>query len=129
MENSWWAGIKQEWFNQGPFGSREEAIREGTTIWGGESFWIGRQVEYEPFSRDWVEQCLELEACDVNDECGPGASDNWPPRIGKEAGAEANAKIAAILKELCGDCPVSPIENSEEITPTSLVAYVEGSTI
>lgn len=116
-KGEWWGGINEEWFNCGPFESREQAVDELRGTYGDHGFWVGVQGEYHPFSRDFVEELLELEACDVDDECGPSASDNWPPRIDRksEEYKEANRKIRAILVELCGDCEVFPIENSEHI--------------
>jgi hypothetical protein len=118
-EGQWWGGITEEWFNNGPFDTREEIIAEMRGVYPeSKPFYIGVQGTYTPFTRDYVEEMLELEALDVDDECGPSASDNWPPRIGKEERDEANAKIKSILADLCGDCSVFPIENSEKIEPT-----------
>jgi hypothetical protein len=113
----WWAGNNEEWFDQGPFDSREQAITLGRSDWGDGHFFIGKQGSYTPFSRDFIEELLKLEACDVDDECGSDASDNWPPHINHAARAEANKKIAAILMELCGECSVFTIEGSERIEP------------
>jgi hypothetical protein len=118
-EGQWWGGITEEWFNNGPFDTREEIIAEMRGVYPeNKPFFIGVQGEYVPFTRDYVEEMLELEALDVDDDCGPSASDNWPPQIGKAERDEANAKIKAILVELCGDCSVFPIENSEKIELT-----------
>lgn len=115
-EGQWWGGISDEWFNNGPFDTREEIIAEMRGVYPeNKAFYIGVQGKYEPFSRDFVEELLEMEACDVDDACGPSASDNWPPQIRKADRDEANAKIKAILVELCGECSVFPIENSEKI--------------
>jgi hypothetical protein len=113
----WWAGSNDEWLSQGPFKSRDEALSEGRNIWPDSHFFIGRSGTYTPFRRDFVEELLELEACDVNDACGPEASDNWPPATGitKEQREEANKKIAAILTEICGECTVFPILGCERI--------------
>ena len=119
----WWGGTNEEWFNVGPFESREAIIAEMRGVYCLDSdrpFWIGQQEAYEPFTRDWVEECFELEANYVFlvlDFCGPDASDDWPPRIPQDQRKEANAKITAILKELAGECSVFPIKNSERIEP------------
>jgi len=120
-KNVYYGGVNEEWFNSGPFDSREEAIAEMRETYGDRGFWIGIRGDYKPFTRDFVDELLELEACDVSDECGPGASDDWPPRIDKAARDEANAKIAAILNELCGECSVFPITHSEHISATKEV--------
>ena len=113
----WYAGSNEEWFNMGPFESRDEAISEGRNCWPDRHFFIGQAGEYHPFSRDYVEEMLELEACAVSDECGSDAADNWPPRFSRKDAdcTAANEKIVEILKELCGDCTVFPIEGSERI--------------
>jgi hypothetical protein len=118
-EGQWWGGINEEWFNNGPFDTRDEIIAEMRGQYPDREtpFYIGQQGSYDPFSRDFVEELLELEAWDVNDNCGPDASDNWPPQIGKSEREEANAKIKAILTELCGECSVFPIKCSEKIHP------------
>jgi len=119
-KGKWWAGSTEERFNHGPFDTREEAISEMRQEYEGDDdkpFFIGVQGDYTPFSRDFVEELLELEACDISDECGPGSSDDWPPQIDKPERDEANAKIRAILVELCGECSVFPISGSEEIPP------------
>jgi hypothetical protein len=122
MAGEWWGGISEEWFNVGPFESREAIIAEMRGVYCEDKsrpFWIGQQESYEPFTRNWVEECFELEAGDVSDSCGPGASDDWPPRIPAEQCKEANAKIAAILKELAGECSVFPIGDIEKIEASS----------
>ena len=114
----WCAGSNEEWFNAGPFDTREQAIAEALTMWPDrDHVFIGVQKEYRPFSRDYVEEMLELEACDVSDECGADAADNWPPFEVRrtEAATEANRKIAAILAELCGECTVWGVEDVERI--------------
>lgn len=118
MAERWYAGSSEEWFGSGPFDSREEAISEGRSLWPDRAFFfVGRAGEYKPFTRDYVEELLELEACDVADECGLDASDNWPPPLDSrsEAYREANVKIVAILRGLSGECTVSPIVGSERI--------------
>ena len=78
-------------------------------------FYVGQAGTYAPFGRDFVNEMLEEEALDVADACGYDAADNWPPVIDHERAKEANAKIAAILKELCGECAVFPIESAERV--------------
>lgn len=37
---SWWYGSNNDYFSGGPFDSREEAIEEGKSDYGGDPFWI-----------------------------------------------------------------------------------------
>ena len=116
----WWGGTNEEWFNVGPFESREAIIAEMRGVYCLDSdrpFWIGQQGSYEPFTRDWVEECFELEAGDVSDSCGPDVGNDWPPRLSQDQRKEANDKITAILKELAGECSVFLIKGSERIEP------------
>ena len=117
MEGRFYILKDGEFYDNGPFDTEEEAIAEGRSMWPGEFFCVGKSGKYVPWTRDYVEELTELEACDVNDECGPDASDDWPPRL--EAHSEeykaANRQIAEIMAKLCGECSVFPISESREI--------------
>ena len=108
----------EEWFSEGPFDSREDAIVEGRNQYPGEHFYVAERVYYQPFSRDYVEEIRELEQDDVYDECGSGAADNWPPTISgskRDAIISANEKIRAIMLDLFGNPTVFTVENCERI--------------
>lgn len=106
----------EEYFQEGPFDTREEAIAEGRAQFEGDAFVIGERVDYEPFQRDWLDEVLELETNDVCDECGSDAADNWPSRSPRDHEYEkANEEIRAILLRVYGAPSVFKIENTEVI--------------
>ena len=96
--------------------SREEAILDGTSEYGGEPFWVQRGVprdpaDYVPDVADIIEQMAENAADDV----GEPAAD-WP-----DVGKEAKAALAALLQTWARKhCPVhfwSASGDPEEVTP------------
>lgn len=119
MNSQFYISTNAEFFMDGPFDSEEQAISEGRSMWPAEKFFVGERGQYSPWSRDYIGELTELEACDVSDECGHGASDIWPPKLDpqSEQYKTANKQIAEIMAKLCGECSAFPIISSHAVDP------------
>lgn len=115
----WYITQNEEWFNDGPYGTKEDAILEGTSSYSGEPFFVGRRRDINVlWSGESLMDSLYEQLCNqVCEECGPDAADNWPERRSKEATREAGEKIRTIILEFYGKPTVFAIAGSEQIVP------------
>jgi hypothetical protein len=115
----WYITQNEEWFNDGPYDTKEDAILEGTASYSGEPFFVGKRRDINVLwtGEDIVDTLYERLQDQVYEECGSDAADNWPERKSKEATKEAGEKIRAIIIELYGKPTVFAIADSEQIVP------------
>jgi hypothetical protein len=121
LEKSEWCwSFDGEHFNHGPEHTKEAALSAARLEEPHKAVWIGRKIEWIPFSGPLsiVETLLEQEGCEANDSCGE-AADDWcmVSTLSGDKVLEAGHKIQAIMRELVGTPHFWSIVDIEDFAP------------
>lgn len=102
MSKAWWYSRDQENY-QGPFDSREKAVREGRNdLADGDPFWVaeGRRMKLQvPYFGDWFGEAFDDANADYADPDGDGFSGTWKDDAYNALCADLEAVAASWLSK------------------------------
>ena len=107
----------EEWFSQGPFSSREDAISEGKAVYAQESFYVGRSVAALDLVTPDIDGLIENMECNIYDHV---SFDDGPVL---ELSEDRKAELQKIVEDFIrqhASVTVFAIIDVEEIHPEEL---------